>query len=163
MLRTRPNGGGQKSVRTGFGNRSDAKEEVMPDKMVVYAGVYSDPAGALADLEALDRLHGDDVIGKFDAAVIEKKDGKAHIRKRMARPRVRLIPELVGAGTLPRKELEEAAQDLLSGEAGLIVVAEPTLEKKLDQAITRAAKVAKRRFDATADQLASELTEALKS
>jgi len=135
----------------------------MADNMVVYAGVYNKLNDALADLNALDKLHSEDVIGKFDAAVIDKKDGKPHIAKRMDQPRVRLIPELFGKGTLPRKELKEAAQELTSGEAGLIVVAEPTLEKKLDQAITRAAKVAKRRLDATADQLASELTEALKS
>jgi len=135
----------------------------MADDMVFYAGVYRDREDALADLRALDELHGQDVIGKFDAAVIEKKNGKPHIAKRMDRPRMRLIPELVGTGTLPRKELKEAAQELVTGQAGLIVVAEPTLEKKLDKAITRAARVAKRRFDATTDQIASELIEALKS
>ena len=131
--------------------------------MFLYTAAYDSVSDALADLDAVEQLHKDEVIGKYDAAVIDKQDGKPHIAKRMDRPRVRLIPELFGAGTLPRKELEEAAQDLLSGEAGLIVVAEPTLEKKLDEAITRAAKVAKRRFDATTDQLASELIEALKS
>ena len=135
----------------------------MADSTLVYAGVYNDVYGALADLKALDQLHGAEVIGKFDAAVIDKKDGKARIAKRMDRPKARLIPELFGKGSLPRKQLKEAAQDLVAGEAGLIVVAEPTIEKALDKAITRASKVAKRRFDVATDQLASELVEALKS
>jgi hypothetical protein len=43
------------------------------------------------------------------------------------------------------------------------VVGEPTIEKALDKAITGAAKVVKRSVDATTDEIASELQEALKS
>ncbi len=43
------------------------------------------------------------------------------------------------------------------------MVGEPTIEKGLDQALTGAAKVAKRSVDATTDEISSELQEALKS
>lgn len=135
----------------------------MADNMVVYTAVYDELDGALADLDALEELHEEEVIGKYDAAVIDTEDEKPHIVKRMDRPRARLIPELVGGGTLPRKELKEAAEELGSSEAELIVVGEPTLEQGFDRAVTRAAKVAKHTFDGTTDELASELIGAFKS
>ena len=49
------------------------------------------------------------------------------------------------------------------GRAGLIAVGEPTIEKAVDQALTGAAKVVKHTMDATADEITSELQEALKS
>ena len=81
----------------------------------------------------------------------------------MARPEVRVIPEWFGGGTLPRKELKEAAAELTAGQAGLIAIGEPTIEKVLDQALTKADKVVKRAVDASTDEVASELQEALKS
>jgi len=81
----------------------------------------------------------------------------------MDRPRIRVIPEAFGSGSLPRKELEAAAKELTSGQAGLIVVGEPTLEKGFDSAVTRADKAVKRSLDATTDEIASELQEALSS
>jgi hypothetical protein len=74
-----------------------------------------------------------------------------------------LIPELVGRGTLPRKELKQAAQELMEDEAGLIVVGESTLDDYFEKAVTRAAKTAKHTFDTKTDQLADELVGALKS
>ena len=129
---------------------------------VVYAATYDSVSAAEADLDAIEQLHEAQMIGSFDAAVIEKKDGKPHIAKRMDRPRVRVIPEWFGGGSLPRKELLEAAQDLTASEAGLIAVGEPTIEKALDKALTNADKVVKRTVDATTDEIASELQEALK-
>jgi uncharacterized membrane protein len=131
--------------------------------MVLYTAVYENLGDALDDLDALEQLHKDELIGKYDAAVIDQENGKPHIAKRVDRPRIRAIPEMFGGGALPRKELEEAAQELTSDEAGLIVVGEPTLEKGFDKAITRTARIVKRSVDATTDELASELQEALKS
>jgi hypothetical protein len=131
--------------------------------MLVYAATYKDLSTAEADLAAVEQLHKDKVIGSFDAAVIDKKDGKPHVAKRMDRPVVRVIPEWFGGGTLPRKELLEAAQELTASEAGLIAVVEPTIEKALDQTLTNADKVVKRTVEATTDQITSELQEALKS
>ena len=130
--------------------------------MALYTAVYESVPPALADLDAIEELHKDAMIGKFDAAVIDQEDGKPHIVKRVDRPRVRIIPELFGGGALPRKELKEAAMELTSEEAGLIMIGEPTIEKGFDKAVTGAAKVVKRSLDATTDEISSELKEALK-
>jgi hypothetical protein len=131
--------------------------------LVVYAASYESVQAALADLDAVEQLHKDKVIGQYDAAVIDKEDGKPHVVKRMDRPHIRVIPEWFGGGTLPRKELHEAAEQLTANQAGLITVGEPTMEEAVDKALTKAAKVVKRNVDATTDEITSELQEALKS
>ncbi len=131
-------------------------------ELALYTAVYENVTTALADLDGLEQLHKDEMIGKYDAAVIDKQNGKPHIVKRMDRPRVRIIPEAIGLGTLRRKELKEAAEELTSDQAGLIVVGEPTIEKGFDKAITGAAKIVKRLVNATTDEISSELQEAIK-
>ena len=137
----------------------------MSDKepVVLYTASYDSVSAAMTDLAAVEQLHKDAMIGRYDAAVIDKENGKPHIVKRMDRPGVRVIPEWFGGGTLPRKELHEAAQELTASQAGLIAVGEPTIEKAVDKALTGAAKVVKRTVDASTDEIASELQEALKS
>ena len=108
-------------------------------------------------------MRKDELIGQYDAAVIDKEDGKPHVVKRMDRPHIRVIPEWFGGGTLPRKELHEAAEQLTADQAGLIAVGEPTIEQGLDKALTKSAKVVKRTVEATTDEITSELQEALKS
>jgi hypothetical protein len=130
--------------------------------LLVYAATYDSVSDAETDLDAIEQLHKDKLIGSFDAAVIDKQDGKPHVAKRMDRPYVRVIPEWFGGGTLPRKELHEAAQELTANQAGLIAVGEPTIEQALDKALTRADKVVKRSVNATTDEITSELQEALK-
>jgi hypothetical protein len=131
-------------------------------QLVVYAAAYETVDAGLADLDAIEQLHKDEVIGQYDAAVIDQENGKPHVVKRMDRPHVRVIPEWFGGGTLPRKELHEAAEQLTANQAGLIAVGEPTIEQGLDKAPTKAAKVVKRTVEATTDQITSELQEALK-
>ena len=133
------------------------------NQMLLYAAAYETVDAALADMDAVEQLHKDKMIGKFDAAVIDQQDGESHIVKRMDRSRLRAIPEWFGGGTLPRKELKEAAEALTADHAGLIVVGEPTVEKGLEKAFAGAAKVVKRSVDATTDEISSELQEALKS
>jgi hypothetical protein len=137
----------------------------MADKkqLVVYAAAYDSADAALADLDAIEQLHKDKAIGQYDAAVIDKENGKPHVVKRMDRPYIRVIPEWFGGGTLPRKELHEAAEQLTANQAGLIAVGEPTIEKAVDQALSKSAKVVKRTVEATTDEITSELQEALKS
>ena len=130
--------------------------------LVVYAAAYDTVEAALADLDSIEQLHKDEMIGQYDAAVIDQENGKPHVVKRMDRPYVRVIPEWFGGGTLPRKELHEAAEQLTANQAGLIAVGEPTIEKGVDQALTKATKVVKRTVEATTDQITSELQEALK-
>jgi hypothetical protein len=133
------------------------------EQLVIYAAAYETVDAALADLDAVEQLHKAEIIGRYDAAVIDKEDGKPHVVKRMDRPHIRVIPEWFGGGTLPRKELHEAAEQLTADQAGLVAVGEPTIEAALDQALTKTAKVVKRTVEATADEITSELQEALKS
>ena len=93
--------------------------------------------------------------------MIDQENGEPHVVKRMDRPRIRVIPEALGSGTLPGTELKAAAAGLSGGEAALIVAGEPTIEKGFDKAVTKASKVVKRDLDATTDEVASELHEAL--
>ena len=132
------------------------------DSMLLYTAVYDDVSTALTDLSAVEQLHRDELIGKFDAAVIDQENGKPHIVKRLDRPRLRVSPEAFGAGALPRQELHDAANELGTSQAGMIVVGEPTIEQGLDKAIVGAARVVKRSVDASTDEISSELQEALK-
>jgi len=134
----------------------------MADNMVLYTAVYENVNDALADLDAIEQLHDDSIIGKYDAAVIDQEDGEPHIVKRIDRPRIRVIPEAFNAGALPRDQLKDAARELSPDQAGLVVAGEPTLDKGFDKAVTKAAKVVKRSLDATTDEVASELQDALK-
>ena len=57
------------------------------------------------------------MIGQYDAAVIDREGGKPHVVKRTDRPRIRVIPERFGGGTLPRKELHKAAEQPTADQA----------------------------------------------
>jgi hypothetical protein len=134
----------------------------MAENAVLYEAIYDNVELALEDLDAFEQLHDEKVVGNYDAAVIDKEDGKPHIVKRVDRPSVRVIPEWFGRGELPRNELHEAAEQLGEGEAGLVVVGEPTLQEGFERAVTRAAKTAKRDFDKSTDELADDLIQASK-
>src|SRR5215472_989132 len=117
--------------------------------LTIYAAAYDTVDAALADLDAVEQLHKDKLIGQYDAAVIDQENGKPHVVKRMDRPHVRVIPEWFGGGTLPRKELHDAAEELTANQAGLIAVGEPTIEQGVDKVLTGAARVVKRSVNAT--------------
>ncbi len=93
--------------------------------LVLCTAEYGDVAAALRDLDAIEELHKDEMIGPYDAAVIDKENGRPRIVKRMDRPRIKIIPEELGSGRLPRKDLKDAAEGLTSNQAGLIVIGEP--------------------------------------
>ena len=61
--------------------------------LIVYAAAYETVEAALADLDAIEQLHKDEMIGQYDAAVIDQEHGKPHVVKRMDRPHIRVIPE----------------------------------------------------------------------
>ena len=71
-------------------------------QLVVYAAAYETVEAAQADLDAIEQLYKDKMIGQYDAAVIDKENGKPHVVKRVDRPYIRIIPEWFGGGTLPR-------------------------------------------------------------
>ena len=129
--------------------------------VVVYAATYPNVAAARTVLDTIEHLHKE-IAGTYDAAVVDKENSKAHVLKRMDHPHARIIPEWFGGGALTRKELNEAAEELLADEAGLIVVGEATIEPALDKALTGTAKVVKREMAASIDQITSELQEAFK-
>ena len=132
------------------------------DNSVLYTAVYTDLEDAKFDLEALQQLHKDQMIGKFDAAIIDKEDGKPHIVKRVDHPYYRVIPEWFGSGVLPRKELQEAGEALDAGQAALVAIGEPTIADGVDRAIIRSAKIFKHDMNIATDELAKEMTDALK-
>ncbi len=132
------------------------------DNSVLYTAVYTDLEDAKFDLEALQQLHRDQMIGRFDAAIIDKEDGKPHIVKRVDHPYFRVIPEWFGSGTLPRKELHEAAEALDAGQAALVAVGEPTIAQGVERAIVRSVKSFKHDMNIATDELAKEMTDALK-
>ncbi len=133
-----------------------------PEYVVVYAASYPTVAAAQAVLDTIEHLHKDEGVGKYDAAVIDKENGKPHVVKRLDRPHARVIPEWFGRGNLPRKELDEAAEELVADQAGLIVIGEATIEPALDNVFT-GTKVVKREMEASMDQITRELQEAFKS
>jgi hypothetical protein len=143
--------------------RGVAGGEAMADNAMLYEAVYESKDAALADLEAFDHMHDAELIGKYDAAVIDKENGKAHIVKRVDRPRINVIPELVGGGTLKTSELKEAAEELTPGQAALVVVGEPTIEKAFEDAVKQANKTAKQEFEQSTDDLQNALIGVTKS
>jgi hypothetical protein len=122
----------------------------MSDEPVLYKAVYGNANDAVADLDTFAQLHDDELIGNYDAAVVDEENGKPHIVKRVDRPRVNVIPEMFGGGELKRSELNQAAEQLAPGEAALIVVGEPTIEKAFQKAVTRAEKTAKQQLNESA-------------
>jgi hypothetical protein len=132
------------------------------DNSVLYTAVYTDLEDAKFDLQALQQLHKDQLIGKFDAAIIDKEDGKPHIVKRVDHPYFRVIPEWFGSGTLQRKELHEAADALDAGQAALVAIGEPTIAQGVERAIIRSSKTFKHDLNIATDELTKEITDALK-
>jgi hypothetical protein len=132
----------------------------MGDNAVLYEAVYTSTDAALSDLDVFEHLHDADMIGKYDAAVIDNEAGEPHIVKRVDRPRVNVIPELLGRGALKRSDLHKAAEELSPGEAALVVVGEPTVSKAFETAVTHASKTAKQEFDETVDDLSEALIQA---
>ena len=133
--------------------------------MIVYAAAYETVEAALADMNNIESMHEDELVGRYDAAVIDRANyhHKPRIVHRVASSYFRVIPELFGGGALPRKELYEAAEHLKGDQAGLIVVGEPTIERGLDKALTKATKIVKRTVEATTDEITRELQEALQA
>ncbi len=67
-------------------------------QLVIYAAAYETAEAALAELDAVEQLHKTKIIGWYDAAVIDKEDGRPHVVKRMDRPHIRVVPEWFGGG-----------------------------------------------------------------
>ena len=47
--------------------------------LIVYAAAYETVQAALAGLDAIEQLHEDELIGQYDAAVIDQEHGRPHV------------------------------------------------------------------------------------
>jgi hypothetical protein len=112
----------------------------MSENLIMYGAVYNDVYAALADLETFESLDKHE-LGPYDAAVIDVRDERPHVVKRMSRPTLELIPELVGRGRPPIGVL---AEPLAPGECTLVVIGQSGIEKSFKSAIKRGGMTSKR-------------------
>jgi uncharacterized membrane protein len=162
----------------------------MADRPVfLYAAVYDDPADAEADYVGVAELHAAGAVGTYDAAVIEKEDGKVHVHKTEkptqhgawtgiavgAVAGILFPPSILGSalvgGTaggvighlhrgLSRGDLKDLGEALDEGEAALIVVGESRIDEQVEKATKRARKVLEKQVDTEAEEFKRELQEA---
>ena len=116
----------------------------MLENLKIYGAVYEYTYAAVADLEDFEKLNARQAVSPFDAAVIRVHDGLPQIVTRTERPTLELIPELVARGRPPIGVL---AEPLAPGEAALVVVARPTVEKTFTRASRRAVLTSVRPLD----------------
>jgi hypothetical protein len=98
----------------------------MFENLIIYGAVYDYVETALSALGAFEKLNERERVGLYDAAVIDVRDGRPHIVKRMERTTLELIPELVHRGRPPIGVL---AEPLGTGETALAVIGSTELEK----------------------------------
>jgi len=165
----------------------------MSDRPVfIYAAVYADRDGALADYDGLVDLHEAKLVGTYDVAVISKDaDGKVHVEKHEkptqhgawggiavgALVGVLFPPSVIGAAAvgglvggvgghlrkgMSRGDAKELGDLLESGQAALIVIGESRVEEQLDKALTRAERSIEKEIDADSKEFKRELEEAEK-
>jgi uncharacterized membrane protein len=165
----------------------------MADRPVfLYAAVYDDIGDAEADRDAVFDLHAAGAIGTFDAAVIEKEDGKVHVHK-TEKPTQHgawtgiavgavagiLFPPSIIAGAIvggaaggvighlwrgmSRGDLKDLGEALDEGDAALIVIGESKIGEQIERAAKRARKVVEKQLQADADEFRRELEEAEKA
>lgn len=162
----------------------------MAEKPVfLYAAIYEEIADAEADFKAVLDLHAGGLVGTFDAAVIEKEDGKVHVHKTEkptqhgawtgiavgAVAGILFPPSIIGSAIvggaaggvighlwkgMSRGDLKDLGEGLDEGAAALIVVGESRVGEQVEKATKRAVKVIEKEIDAEADELKRELEEA---
>ncbi len=69
--------------------------------LVVYAAAYETVEAALADLDDIEQLHTDEMIGQYDAAVIDKENGKPRWSSGWTARTSVSSPSGLGAGPFP--------------------------------------------------------------
>jgi len=162
----------------------------MADRPVfLYAAIYDNHTDAEADYVGVADLHAAGAVGTYDAAVIEKENGKVHVHKTEkptqhgawtgiavgAVAGILFPPSIVGgalvAGTaggvighlhrgLSRGDLKDLGEALDEGQAALIVVGESKIDEQIENATKRARKVLEKEIDAEAEDFKRELEEA---
>jgi hypothetical protein len=130
---------------------------------MLYVGAYDSAFHALKDIDALEQLHAHNVVGAYDAAVVDMAHGRPRIVRSDDHPRIRAIPERLGSWPLPRSALKEAAKLLSGHDAALVVLGDPATADGLQRAMTHAAGVAQHDFDDTPDVIGTTLIDAFES
>ncbi len=164
----------------------------MADRPIfLYAAVYSDAPTAEEDYEAIFELHAAGAIGTFDAAVIEKQDGKVRVHKTEkptqhgawtgiavgALAGILFPPSIIGTAIvggaaggvvghlwkgMSRGDLKDLGEALDEGEAAIIVIGESKIEEQLEKAAKRATRMIEKQLDADAKELEKDLEQAAK-
>jgi uncharacterized membrane protein len=159
----------------------------MADRPVfIYAAVYDTISDAEADFIGVHELHAAGAVGTFDAAVIEKVDGKVHVHKTEkptqhgawtgiavgAVAGIIFPPSIIGTALvggaaggvighlhkgMSRGDLKDLGEVLDEGSAAVVVIGESKLEELLEKATKRARKAIEKQIDADADELKREL------
>ena len=157
----------------------------MADRPVfLYAAVYDNAADAEADYVGVFDLHAAGALGTFDAAVIEKQDGKVHVHKTEkptqhgawtgiavgAVAGLLFPPSIIGTALvggaaggvighlhkgLSRGDLKDLGEALDEGEAAVIVIGESKVDEQIEKATKRARKVIEKQLDADAEESSS--------
>jgi len=159
--------------------------------LFLYAAVYDNATDAEADYVGVAELHAAGAVGTYDAAVIEKEDGKVHVHKTEkptqhgawtgiavgALAGILFPPSIVGGalvgGTaggvighlhrgMSRGDLKDLGEALDEGEAALIVVGKSKIDDLIEKATKRARKVLEKQVNADAEEFKRELREAEK-
>jgi len=155
----------------------------MADRPVfLFAAVYDEIADAEADYEGVFELHAAGAVGTFDAAVIEKEDGKVRVHKTEkptqhgawtgiavgAVAGILFPPSIIGTALvggvaggvvghlwkgMSRGDLKDLGEALDDGNAALIVIGESKVDEQIEKAVKRAKKVIEKQIDADADEL----------
>jgi hypothetical protein len=135
----------------------------VPNRLILHVGAYDAAFHALQDLDALEQLHAAELVGGYEAAVVDMARGRPRVVRSVDHPRVHAVPERLGSGPLPRSALKEAAKQLTGHDAALVVLGESTIAGGLERAMTRAGGVAEHDFDDTPDVIGTTLMEAFES
>jgi uncharacterized membrane protein len=164
----------------------------MADRPVfLYAAVYDNASDAEADYEGVAELHGAGMVGTYDAAVIEKDNGKVRVHKTEkptqhgawtgvavgAVAGILFPPSIIGSALvggaaggvighlhrgMSRGDLKDLGEALDDGQAALVVIGESKVDEQIKKATKRARKELEKEVDAEADDFKRELREAEK-
>jgi uncharacterized membrane protein len=162
---------------------------VKRDPVHLYVGLYDDLEIAERDFDGLKKLHAEGLAGAYDAAVVTRgADGTPEIdRKKHAghpvwagagigallsvlTPMVMIPFALIGAGvgalighargSLSKKDAEELADALASGQVAMVVVGDATMNERLAQVFPGAARRVAKELDIDKDDFTAALAQA---
>ena len=159
------------------------------DPVHLFVGLYDSVEVAEHDFEGLKTLYAEGLAGAYDAAVLTKgEDGTPRIdrRKRSGHavwagagvgaiigvvfPLAMVPLAILGAGAgalvrhmedgLPKKDAEELAEALNSGEAALAIVSDVTMNERIEQVFPGADRRIAKVLDVEKDDFAAALEQA---